>query len=259
MARINIEDCWWSDPRRSRLTILLGSQALADGLALNAWRLAQEFWKQDRALVPKSLFDMLEGASKFIEANLAEIRGDMVYIRGSSAYLDWINECRESGQRGGKISAQRKRDEKGRLLPNETQPQSKDALDETPSDSKRVQTSLSLSVSNKENTYRANEEGEPPEKLDFEKIYSLYPRRKGNQRKAKGFEVCLKKFNTPDLYESLLGATKNYKAFCDREKKTGTEFVSQFASFVGGIWEEWTAPPNAAFELKPKNPEDFFV
>lgn len=117
MARINIEECWWSDPRRSKLIRLFqGNTREADGLVIEAWRLAQEYWKHDRQLIPIHHFESLEANSKLIEANLAEIRENGVYVRGSSQYLDWVNERRKSASRGGKKSAE-SRKKKGSAQP----------------------------------------------------------------------------------------------------------------------------------------------
>lgn len=109
MARINIEDCWWTDPRRSALIRTLGDEELADGVVSKAWRVAQEFWKHGRKLVPKSIFETLRHADKLLGVGLAEIRGDDVYIRGSSAYLEWIAEKREAGRKGGLAKARKRK------------------------------------------------------------------------------------------------------------------------------------------------------
>jgi hypothetical protein len=106
MARVNVEDCWWTDPRRTALQ-RLGVDA--DGIAVRAWKLAQDFWKQERALIPKSLFDTLEGAEPLLRVGLADCRDSVVYIRGSSAYLDWIAEKREQAKMAGKKSAEARR------------------------------------------------------------------------------------------------------------------------------------------------------
>lgn len=106
MARINIEECWWSDPRRMKLIELVGTFA-ADGIAINAWRLAQGFWAKGE-LVPLSIWKHLQANDKLIEANLAEVREDGVYVRGSSQYLDWVKERRRAASAGGKRSAQKR-------------------------------------------------------------------------------------------------------------------------------------------------------
>ena len=65
-----------------------------------------DFWKRDRGLVPKHLFDLLESASALLRVGLAEVRGEEVYIRGSSAHHDWIISKQEAGTAGGKKSAE---------------------------------------------------------------------------------------------------------------------------------------------------------
>lgn len=116
MARINLEQVWWTDPRREKLGNLLGSMLLADAVAIRAWKLAQDFWGNNRGLIPTHVFETLEANSKLIQANLAEVRENGVYIRGSSQYLDWVAEKREAAKKGGKKSAERPRDSKGKLL-----------------------------------------------------------------------------------------------------------------------------------------------
>lgn len=145
VARTNIEDCWWTDPRRSKLIKILGDEDRADGVAVKMWRLAQEFWKKDRGLVPKSIFETLENHQALVGAGLASLSDDGVYVRGSSQYLDWIHEQREKARKGGKESAKRPRDERGRLLKSDAniqaeakQIQVSDSVSGSYSDSKEV-------------------------------------------------------------------------------------------------------------------------
>lgn len=142
MARVNIEDCWWTDPRRSALIRLVGDEELADGAATKMWRLAQEFWKRNRGVVPVQLFKTLRFSEHLLGVCLAELREDGVYVRGSSAYLDWVHEKREAGRSGGKKSAQRPRDAKGRLVKESKQDPSSDQAE-----SKQIQPSVSSSSS----------------------------------------------------------------------------------------------------------------
>lgn len=149
MARTNIEDCWWTDPRRSKLIKLLGDEDRADGVAVKMWRIAQEFWKKDRGLVPQNIFETLENHQALVGAGLASLGDDGVYVRGSSQYLDWVHEQREKSKKGGQESAKRPRDERGRLLKSDanTQPESKQIQ---ASDSGSISVSHSVSDSNSE-------------------------------------------------------------------------------------------------------------
>lgn len=115
MARINIEECWWSDPRRTKLLLKIGFAA--DSAAVNMWRTAQEFWGRSRGLIPKHIFDKLEYASELIECGLADVRDRSVYVRGSSEYLDWHAEKREQAREAGKKSAESRRKKSGSAQP----------------------------------------------------------------------------------------------------------------------------------------------
>ena len=158
MARINIEECWWTDPRRSALCRLIGDEELADGLMGKAWRLAQEFWKRDRKLVPKALFETLREASRILEVGLAEIRGDSVYIRGSSTYLDWVNSQKDFGSAGGKKSAESRRQKTGSAQPQPKKPRRPlEGPSKAPSEnSKAFEASSSSSTSSSESFSDSN-------------------------------------------------------------------------------------------------------
>lgn len=140
MARINIEECWWSDPRRTDLLLSIGFEA--DSAAVNMWRVAQEFWGKGRALVPREVFMKIKHAQALLAAGLASEQGDMIYARGSSQYLEWHAEKREAARAGGKKSAQRTRNAKGQL-----QKASKQKPSKTQAESKLSQASGSLSLS----------------------------------------------------------------------------------------------------------------
>jgi hypothetical protein len=137
MARINIEECWWSDPRRDLLRDLLGTRT-QDQVAIRAWRLAQEFWAKGK-LIPWNTFKTLEGAQSLLETGLAEIRASedplseslpigteqdpnanrtlFIYVRGSSEYLSWISEQRKKASEAGRKSAEARRKKGGSAQP----------------------------------------------------------------------------------------------------------------------------------------------
>lgn len=142
MARINIEECWWSDPRRSKLIKLLGDEDKADAQALRMWRVAQEFWVRGKALVPHKVWATLEANSKLIEANLAEEREAGIYVFGSSEHFDWVLERREAGRLGGVKSAEVRRKRHGSAQPKPKQTRSKPEANP----SKRKPLTLSLSL-----------------------------------------------------------------------------------------------------------------
>jgi hypothetical protein len=134
MARIAVEDKWWTDPRRSRLVKLLGGEDEVEGAVLKMWRLAQEFWKHGKGLVPQELFMTLLHADELIESGLASVQDSFIYVRGSSMYLDWVREQREHASEAGKKSADARRKKSGTAqpkaperLPNDSRTESNDA------------------------------------------------------------------------------------------------------------------------------------
>lgn len=116
MARLNIEQCWWSDPRRERLADKVGGLELADAAAIRLWRLAQEFW-QNGQLVPEQIFSTLKHSDVFLACQLAEARDGGIYVRGSSQYLSWTIEAKEQRKKGGRNSAQARLEKYGTARP----------------------------------------------------------------------------------------------------------------------------------------------
>lgn len=103
MARINVEDIWWSDPRRSKLIAKLGSEYIADGLMISMWRISQDyngvpfdyrpyFSQQDAVLVAST--------------GLASLEHHLLYVKGSKDKHDWLISRRSAASRGGKKSAE---------------------------------------------------------------------------------------------------------------------------------------------------------
>ena len=128
MARINIEEKWWSDPRRGRLIRLVGPR-VADGLMLEAWRLAQEF--NGEPFNGSDYFDKAE-LEHMSSCGLATLEQGLVYVKGSKQHHSWLLSRREAASRGGKKSAQLRQA----------------TLEQTSSKSKQIQPSYSISNSN---------------------------------------------------------------------------------------------------------------
>lgn len=106
MARINVDDDFWVDPRLRHLSRKLDSETRAVGMCLLFWRIAQRYWTDEHKLVPKDLF-MIEGLEPLVEVGLAEIRGDGVYAKGAERF-DWLKKKRDAGRK--RASAPRNQD-----------------------------------------------------------------------------------------------------------------------------------------------------
>lgn len=99
----------------------------ADGVAINAWRIAQEFWAKNE-LVPLSIWKHVQANDKLIQANLAEERDGGIYVRGSSQYLEWVAERRRAAVAGGKKSAKKRAKKPQTPQANGKQTEAKDEL-----------------------------------------------------------------------------------------------------------------------------------
>ncbi len=120
--RINIENKWFSDPRRNLLIQRLGSSFLADGIWLQAILLAQEYWGQDYALIPEKIFSLFEHNDALVDCCLVEKRDGGFYLCGSKEHLSWVAERRAAGRNGG--SSKRKQNEANASKTKQTLPSS---------------------------------------------------------------------------------------------------------------------------------------
>lgn len=103
MARINIEDNLWSDPRFLKLCIALGDEVRAIGAVVLAWKLAQKYWCPDRDPIPEPAFDGLP--AELISCGLAEKLDNGIRMRGSEEHFSWWFNRQESGRKGGLAKA----------------------------------------------------------------------------------------------------------------------------------------------------------
>lgn len=118
MARTNVEDDWFIDitDRRKDLIRLVAARPKdpeheADGLALDAWRTAQRYWKDDKKLIPEDVWRR-RGLEPMIEADLAERRPGGIYVKGTEEQHDWLVKQTQAGKAR---AASGTRDEHGRF------------------------------------------------------------------------------------------------------------------------------------------------
>jgi hypothetical protein len=89
--RINVDDRWWSDPRREVLIQMIGD--MADTVALRMWRAAQTYWGPGGKFgIPKKIYNKLLHAKEWMEVGLAIEKDGAVYIRGSSSRFGWLTQ-----------------------------------------------------------------------------------------------------------------------------------------------------------------------
>lgn len=91
-----------------------GNQDLAIGNALRFFRFAQELHKKGD-LISEEEFER-KGFNEALFPIFAERVEGGIRARGSSKHFSWLMDKAEAGSAGGKVSASRPRDSKGRLL-----------------------------------------------------------------------------------------------------------------------------------------------
>jgi hypothetical protein len=252
VARINIEDCWWSDPRRTALLLTVGFEA--DSAAVNMWRAAQEFWGKGRGLVPAEVFFKLKHAQALIDSGLADVRDRSVYVRGSSSYLDWHFEKREQARAAGKRSAEVRRESNGTAQPHggkghrksERQPNEirTESNGTEPSDSDSDSDSLSGLGSRSRKKNNAQPDG-------FATFWEGYPNKKGKSRAMKLYAKALAEGASP---AELILARDRYIADL-KVNQTEKRFIQQGPRFMGE-WHDWLDPETGQaedFSDKPEN------
>lgn len=99
MARINVEDSLWSDPRFMDLCLLLGDKFKALGVILVAWKMAQKHWCPDRAPIPAHEWFSAGLGKEMTKVGLAREAQGGIYICGSEEHFAWWFQRQEAGKK----------------------------------------------------------------------------------------------------------------------------------------------------------------
>jgi hypothetical protein len=100
VARINIEETWWMDGRRTLLAKKLGCERKADGLAVCVWRLAHND-KTGNGVIQKKWLNKDEVLA-MIDCDLVqELSENEVRVRGALEHQAWLSKVRYGGKLGG--------------------------------------------------------------------------------------------------------------------------------------------------------------
>jgi len=104
MSRINIEDSLFKDGRFIELAIKMGSRHSALGAVVEAFILAQEFFlnKESNRMIPLNEWKRRKAVDLVIDAGLAEIRGEFVYVCGAEKQFSWLIQRQDAGLLGGR-------------------------------------------------------------------------------------------------------------------------------------------------------------
>lgn len=107
MARINIEDQYWPDPRRQMFCDLSGDSYKADGVFLRLIRIAQDYTKKNE-LIPLTLFKQLPFHEHLIAVGFCKEFEAGIYLAGTQEHLSWLRDRSEAGKKGGQSKSESK-------------------------------------------------------------------------------------------------------------------------------------------------------
>jgi hypothetical protein len=99
MARINIDESLFTDPRFISLCVLLKSEIKAIGWWVKVARLAQTYWKLDKQLIPFDAYEFAKFPKKLLDSGIVEKRESGYYLRGSEENFAWIYQKVISGRK----------------------------------------------------------------------------------------------------------------------------------------------------------------
>jgi hypothetical protein len=103
----------FQDPRWFKLLESCPDHEKAIGKLVLFWLQGANNWKSGSEVIPND--SISKSIEPVIDAGFGERKEDGVYVKGSRELLSWMKQRSDAG----KHSAQRPRDSKGRLLPNE--------------------------------------------------------------------------------------------------------------------------------------------
>lgn len=109
MARINIEETLFVDPRFRALSRKIGNRQ-AIGTVVDLFRLAQLHWCRidketglhSKSLIPFELYELEDFPQELIDFGMVVKKEGGFYVRGSEDHFAWLVQKREAGQKGGR-------------------------------------------------------------------------------------------------------------------------------------------------------------
>lgn len=116
MARINIEDSIFKDPRFINYCIKKGDQNLALGCLVNFWIIAQKFFLS-HGEIPNEEFIKYYLDETIIMVGLAERTQTGVKAKGQNKEFAWLASKKKAGSAGGKKSAENRKTKYGTAQP----------------------------------------------------------------------------------------------------------------------------------------------
>lgn len=227
MARINIEDSLYFDPRFKALSESLGNEWMAIGCLVKLWRLAQEQHKRGK-LITNSQFKLAGFPEAIFECEFAKKTAEGIYVNGTERHLSWLRKRVESGRNGAKVTNAKRWGCK--------KSESNEINNIVSANGQQMSASSSnTKLNNNQNSF------------DLEFLYSLYPRKIG---KKKGIEKLKTVIKSQEIYNKVKQAITEYRNYCTNQKIEAT-FIQHFSTFINN-WEDWLDPQTGKCDIKQK-------
>lgn len=124
MARINVEDSIYRDPRFVRLCAETGSMEAALGSLILIWDEAQLAFRKGSKYVPiEALSSKLKHFQALVNCGFIRLETDeLAYVSGSEKAFDYLQKKREAAAAGGKKSGEVRKKKKERSKTKQKQP-----------------------------------------------------------------------------------------------------------------------------------------
>ncbi len=120
MARINIEDSIYRDPRFLELAMKMGSIDTAIGALVRVWSEAQKWYLTPERMIPLSEWNQRKLPMAVIEVGLAEQVGEKVRVCGSDTQFKWLAQRQNAGRENKGKFGERNRTESNGIERNES-------------------------------------------------------------------------------------------------------------------------------------------
>lgn len=245
MARINVEERFWFDPRLKALKRELGEYE-ATGQVLEFWRLAQQYFINNEN-IPHEHWNV-SGLSEFlIKFGFAiKHKDNSVSAQSGAKHFRWLIKAKEDGRIGGQLSSQRNRDRFGRLLPKKESKGHPRVIQGSPStiqSSTSTSTSTSTSKNKEINTYALSDDIA----CELNGVYLNYPRKRGKQQ---GMKIAIKQIASKEDLDKFKKAVSNFRLEMIKESRPEDKIL-YFSSFMK-VWKDWinietTSQPKRTF------------
>ncbi len=131
MSKLTVGEEFWTDPR---IEVMAKEAPRHEcyGAILNLWRVGQLYWRKNKQLIPKNVFDLLPLSVQLVGASLVVIKSDGVYCVG--AQERWVSVDISKKRLAGSKSAESRRQKKGTKEPKKrTERKSQFEHESTPS------------------------------------------------------------------------------------------------------------------------------